>query len=129
MPAFGRENYGILKGLNCKEVPEIFGALSGMFFSSDTKFRRLAFQEWGSYFKPIFVARAQKLIPELRSEDLVPSPLVGIRPQLVNLKKKELVMDYLIEKTPVSTHVLNAISPAFTSAFSFAEWLADDLKC
>ena len=123
MPAFGRENYGVLKGIDLNEMPEIVKTLSGMFFSSNEKFRKLAFQEWANYFKPRFVAQAQKLIPEIQPDDLVPSAKVGIRPQLVNLKTKELVMDYVVEQTPNSTHVLNAISPAFTSAFSFAEWL------
>jgi hypothetical protein len=34
-----------------------------------------------------------------------------------------LVMDFLIEHAENSTHVLNAVSPAFTSAFSFARYI------
>lgn len=128
IPAMGRENYGFLKGLDPAEMGPILKTLLGMFISGNGKFRRLAFQEWANYYKPHFVAGAQKLVPEVRSEDLIPSPRVGIRPQLVDLKTKELVMDYIIEKAPHATHVLNAISPAFTSAFSFAEILVDELK-
>jgi len=124
IPALGRENYGILEGLAPSEMPAILGTLSKMFFASG-KFRRLAFQEWANYWKPHFVAEARKLIPELEADDLVPSSKVGIRPQLVDLKTKTLVMDYVIEKTSDSTHVLNAVSPAFTSAFSFAEVLVN----
>ncbi len=124
IPALGRENYGIFEGLNFAETPAILGTFSGMFFASE-KFRRLAFREWSNYWKPHFVAEAKKLIPEIKSEDLVASPKVGIRPQLVDLKTNSLVMDYVMEKTADSTHVLNAISPAFTSAFSFAEVLVN----
>jgi L-2-hydroxyglutarate oxidase len=35
------------------------------------------------------------------------------------------VWDYLIEKSPDSVHVHNAISPAFTSSLAFAEWIVD----
>jgi hypothetical protein len=36
-------------------------------------------------------------------------------------------MDYVIRRTANTLHVLNAISPAFTSAFAFAEFLADEI--
>jgi L-2-hydroxyglutarate oxidase LhgO len=62
---------------------------------------------------------------ELKSEDLIPSNKVGIRPQLVNVKTKSIEMDYIIEQTENSTHILNSISPAFTSSFAFAEWIVD----
>ena len=54
-------------------------------------------------------------------ENLIPILKVGIRPQLSNRKTNELELDFLFEKTPVSYHVLNSISPAFTSSFAFAE--------
>jgi hypothetical protein len=34
-------------------------------------------------------------------------------------------MDYIFENTERSLHVLNTISPAFTSAFAFAEVTVD----
>jgi hypothetical protein len=55
----------------------------------------------------------------------LPSNKVGIRPQLINIRKKTLEMDYIVEQSPDSLHVLNAISPAFTSSLAFAEWIVD----
>lgn len=66
-----------------------------------------------------------KLLPELTCDDLIPCNKVGIRPQLINVHEKRLEMDYVIEKTSDSLHVLNAISPAFTSSLAFAEWLVE----
>ena len=43
----------------------------------------------------------------------------------VNIKAKKLEMDYIFERTENSVHVLNAISPAFTSSFAFAEMIVD----
>ena len=45
----------------------------------------------------------------------------GIRAQLLNVKTRELIMDFVVERQPGVTHVLNAISPAWTCAFPFAE--------
>jgi len=64
-------------------------------------------------------------MPELAYDDLIASDKVGIRPQLINVREKKLEMDYVVEKTSDSLHVLNAISPAFTSSLAFAEWIVD----
>jgi L-2-hydroxyglutarate oxidase LhgO len=82
----------------------------------------------GKYRKKNFFAAVHKLMPELTYEDLVSCAKVGIRPQLINVREKKLEMDYVIEKSPDSLHVLNAISPAFTSSLAFAEWLVDQVE-
>jgi hypothetical protein len=56
---------------------------------------------------------------------MVPTPKAGICPQLTNIKTRKLEMDYILERTDDSVHVLNAISPAFTSSFAFAELIVD----
>ena len=50
---------------------------------------------------------------------------VGIRTQMLDRTTNMLVTDFLVEAGPCSTHVLNAISPAFTSAFPFAKHARD----
>ena len=58
--------------------------------------------------------------------DLEALAKIGIRPQLVNWKTKELVMDFSIEKKENHIHILNAISPAFTCCFAFAKYVVDN---
>jgi len=58
-------------------------------------------------------------------EDILPSHKVGIRPQLVDWHKKELVLDFVVLKHKNSVHILNAVSPAFTSSMAFAEYVVD----
>jgi hypothetical protein len=53
---------------------------------------------------------------------------VGIRAQLMGVEKGRLEMDFIIERGQDSLHVLNAISPAFTSAFAFAPYLVDQMQ-
>ena len=64
----------------------------------------------------------------LESVDLESSNKVGIRPQLVNLKTRTLEMDFIIEKDQYALHVLNSISPAFTSALAFCELVVDQAE-
>ena len=60
-----------------------------------------------------------------RSEHLIPSQKVGIRAQLYDRKSGSLVQDFRLEQGPHSTHVLNAISPAFTASFALADLILD----
>ena len=51
----------------------------------------------------------------------------GIRAQLLNKKTNELVEDFIIEHTKNSTHILNAVSPAFTCSFSLAKHIVKEV--
>ncbi|MFD3596336.1 L-2-hydroxyglutarate oxidase [Nocardia sp. NPDC058640] len=78
-----------------------------------------------SVFKRGYLAECRKYCPELTSADLLPHR-AGIRAQAV-LRDGTLVHDFLIERTPRSIHVLNAPSPAATSAMPIARHLVEQL--
>jgi len=99
-----------------------------MYMQNKGDFRLLVHTEIRKYLKPWFLQSAQKLIGSLKYEDLIPSNKVGIRPQLVNIKTKSIEMDYIVEQTSSTMHILNSISPAFTSSFAFAEWIVDRME-
>ena len=128
IPALGRENYGVLKGIKLREGFTIARQLLSMYRGNRENFRRLAHEELRKYYKPFFAAAAKRLVDKLGVDDLEPSNKVGIRPQLVNLKTNTFEMDYVIEKSQYSLHVLNSISPAFTSALAFCEWIVDQAE-
>jgi len=119
IPAFGRENYGILKGVD-SEVPAILG-LDMRLFLTNQKFRTIALEEPRKYFFKHFFKDAARLVRELDPEDMLPSAKAGIRPQLVNTGTGQLVMDFVVEEAENSIHILNSISPAFTSSMYFSE--------
>jgi L-2-hydroxyglutarate oxidase len=125
IPALGRENYGLLQGIRPLEAMGVSYRLASMYLSNRCNFRRMAHMELSKYLKHNFLAAAQRLLPSIAAEDMIPTPKVGIRPQLVNLREGKLEMDYIFLHTDRSTHVLNAISPAFTSSFAFAEMIVN----
>jgi len=125
IPAFGRENYGILNGISLNEGMITAWELSRMYLSGNDGFRQLAHHEFKKYLKKHFVESAKILVPDIRSQDLIESSKVGIRPQLINIKTRKLEMDFIVEQTSSSIHVLNAVSPAFTCSFSFADMLCE----
>lgn len=125
IPALGRENYGVFQGIQAGEGMKIAWQLARLYVRNQNNFRYLVHSEIRRYRKAYFVEAVRRLVPDVRADDLVPSKKVGIRPQLMNLRTQKLEMDFVIETTPTSLHVLNAISPAFTSAFAFSELIVD----
>jgi L-2-hydroxyglutarate oxidase len=125
IPAFGRENYAGLTGLAPAEIVPILSRLLGQYWGNKQGFRAYAHAESLRFFKTRFVEAAQALVPGLEGRHLIKSDKVGIRAQLLDKEKGELVMDFLVQQAPGSTHVLNAVSPAFTSAFAFARLVLD----
>ena len=121
IPALGRENYQGFSGMNMGETLKNMGHLGRQYFNNVRGFRAYVHQEVPRFLKPYFINSARSLVPSIQSNDLIASSKVGIRAQLYDCKKNELVMDFLIAKTNNETHVLNAVSPAFTSAFSFVD--------
>lgn len=126
IPAFGRENYKGLHGVS----REFFSILyrEGVLFATNPGFRNAAVTEPRKYSEKVVIREAQRLVPSLQKGDLEKSDKVGIRAQLVHWPTRQLVMDYLVQKEENSLHVLNAVSPAFTSSMAFAEHVVDTLE-
>jgi len=128
IPALGRENYGKLDGLSLSESFSIFRNLSGLYFSNIQNFRNLVHKELPHLTKKGFMDSAKGLVDELQPEWLDETPKVGIRPQLINTKENKLEMDFLMREGQNSLHILNSISPAFSSSFAVAEHVVDNLS-
>lgn len=51
---------------------------------------------------------------------------VGIRSQIFDPQSKNLVNDFVVINQKNATHVLNAISPAWSASFAFADHLMNE---
>lgn len=123
IPAFWRENY---KGFDNFSLPELFNILgweSNLFLTNAFGFRDLAMEEMKKYNKQYFVKLAAQLVRQINTNGFTEWSRPGIRAQLLNVKTKLLVQDFVVEGDKNSTHLLNAVSPAFTSSFPFAKWV------
>jgi len=78
-----------------------------------------------SFSKMAFVRSLQKLIPEIREEDLVPGG-AGVRAQALR-PDGGLVDDFLIVPGPSAIHVCNAPSPAATASLEIARVIAGNI--
>jgi len=123
-PALGRENYKMFDNLGLESLQILWRDF--LLFMSNDKFRNNAFSEIRKYSAKNFYDDIKDMLENITIDDLLPSSKVGIRPQLIDIKKKELVMDFVVLKESKTIHILNAISPAFTSAFAFAEFVVKE---
>ncbi|GAX87643.1 conserved hypothetical protein [Lebetimonas natsushimae] len=121
IPAFWRENYVGFDRFNLSEFIEILSLEAKLFIKNAFGFRDLALWEMRYYNPKYLIEEAKKLVKKLRG-DFKPYP-PGIRAQLLNKKTNELIMDFLVEKNENQIHILNAVSPAFTASFAFAEYV------
>lgn len=76
-----------------------------------------------SWSRRAFVRALQVLVPELRSEDLVPAG-AGVRAQAV-APNGTLVDDFVIAERERMIHVVNAPSPAATASISIGRTIAE----
>ena len=77
-----------------------------------------------SMFKSAYLKECQKYCPSLSLEDLLPYR-AGIRAQVVS-SDGVAVHDFLIKKTASMLHVINAPSPAATSALPIAKMIVEE---
>ncbi|UCG13534.1 MAG: L-2-hydroxyglutarate oxidase [Deltaproteobacteria bacterium] len=124
IPAFGRENYSMVGGIDA----EAFGILfrDAALFWANPKFRSVALREPRKYLPSFFYRSAAELVNELEPKDVEPAEKVGIRAQLVDWPKKELVMDFHLVKEGANIHILNPVSPAFTGSMDLAQTVVRD---
>ena len=128
VPAWGRENYQGIRGVRFGETLENLTRIAGLYLSGRQGFRGYTHREASRLLKSRFARAVRALVPSIRTGDLRHCDKVGIRPQLYDRDKGELVLDFVVEHSPGAIHVLNAVSPAFTSAPAFVPYVLDHKK-
>lgn len=128
IPAFWRENYQGISNFKLSEFLEIFFSEAKLFCTNAFDFRSLTLAEIKKYNRKYFIQQASYLVKKIDINKFGNYLNPGIRAQLLDKEKKCLVMDFIVEQGENSTHILNAVSPAFTSAFSFSKFIVDEVE-
>ena len=124
-PAWGRENYRGLQALEPAMAFTNLAVLARQYLVNQGGFRRYVHEQAFLALPPLLLRAAQELIPAVRAEHIELSQKVGIRSQLFNHRTQRLEDDFMCLPGASSTHVLNAISPAFTASFALADLILD----
>ncbi|AII42073.1 hypothetical protein KR100_01455 [Synechococcus sp. KORDI-100] len=119
-PALGRENYNWLEDIEPIMTLSNIKTMASQYICNSNNFRQYMHEQFLLFVKPIMIKQAKMLVPDIELSDIEKSAKVGIRPQLFNTKNSSIEKDFLCVTRENSTHILNAISPAFTASSSLA---------
>ena len=104
------------------------GIEAAMFISNACNFRKHAISEFAISTASKFYANTVRFFDESTrmSIKVAMAPhTYGIRPQLVNIDSLTFFDDFICQLHGRTLHVVNAVSPAFTSSMALAEYLID----
>ena len=119
--AFGKENYyGLDKIEPINSVANISTLLKQYLFDKGG-FKKYFHEQALLSLLPFMINSARKLIPSIELKHVEISKKVGIRAQLFDIDESKLENDFVCISKDKSIHILNAISPAFTSSFALAD--------
>lgn len=128
IPALWKEQYGAWDNFKIGEMLRIGFEESRLFVTNAFGFRGLAFEEMRKYRRDYFVQLAVDMVHEIDPAGFTEFTPPGIRAQLLNKKIRQLVQDFVVEGDGKSIHVLNAVSPAFTCSFAFADFMLENYE-
>lgn len=126
IPAFWRENYKGFDNFKFNEMVQILFYEAKLFITNAFGFRNLAYTEVKKYIKSHLINLAKILTKDMDHKGYNSWSTPGIRAQLLDTNTLELVQDFVVEGNGQSVHVLNAVSPAFTSSIPFANWVVEN---
>lgn len=127
IPALSRKNYTKLGNIKLNELGAICLLLPQFLTSRHHNGLSLIRAEVPKYVRGLLVRHARELVPSVSKDAFTEWGKSGIRAQLFNRREKRLEMDFVIEAGENQTHILNAVSPAWTGSLSFGQHVASDV--
>jgi len=118
--AFAREGYQFTK-VNPRELAETL-AYPGVWHMVRRYWRMGSYEMYRSLSKAAFVRALQRLVPEMKAEDVTRGG-AGVRAQAL-ARDGSMVDDFRIVDTDTAVHVLNAPSPGATASLAIGRHIA-----
>jgi len=126
IPILGREQYDISAGMDSLDLMSSFQSVWNLFLESPKGLATLAYTELPKISTRKLVRDGRRLVPSLDNSVKWHKKRPGIRAQLVNLEKRAFEMDFVVESKENFVHILNAVSPGWTSAIPFAQYVVEN---
>lgn len=126
MPVLGREQYSISDGFTSQEARQSFHALISYVFGDAINAMKTLANQVSQANLQRMVHAASELVPMTPNSKAWHRGKAGIRSQLVDLNKRAFVQDFIVSESPGVIHILNAVSPGWTSALPFGRYIVDE---
>ena len=119
IPIAGREQYSFLSGWSGSDLAQSIKGMTSLIRGDAHDFGRIIKSEWPKIVEKLLVKESLELVPSVSNVKSWYRKPPGIRAQLVHLPSGKLEQDFVVVCKQNSIHVLNAVSPGWTSALPF----------
>ena len=127
IPIAGREQYSLTTGWSTPDIAQAIKGMTSLIRGEAHKFGAIIKSELPKFLESTLVKESTELVPIARNVKRWHKKPPGIRAQLVHLPTGKLEQDFILINMKNSTHVLNAVSPGWTSALPFGRFIADKI--
>ena len=126
IPIAGREQYSFLAGWSASDIGQALKGMYSLISGEAHDFGAILKTEWPKVIESLLVKESIDLVPNAKFvKDWQKKP-PGIRAQLVHLPTGKLEQDFVVQTQANATHILNAVSPGWTSALPFGRWIVGE---
>jgi L-2-hydroxyglutarate oxidase len=126
IPIAGREQYSFAEGWSGSDIGQAIKGMKSLIVGDSHDLKAILKTEWPKVLENRLVKESMDLVPTANQVKKWFKKPPGIRAQLVHLPTGKLEQDFVVRNFSNSTHVLNAVSPGWTSAIPFGKWIAEE---
>lgn len=126
IPIFGREQYSLFDGWSSSDLIQSLKGIKSLVNGDAHDFGSILKSEWPKVIQPFLIRKSAELVPSVLSVNKWSRKPPGIRAQLIHLPSGLLEQDFVVRSSGNATHVLNAVSPGWTSALPFGRFIASE---
>ena len=127
IPIAGREQYTLFEGWSGTDIAQAIRGMISLIRGDAHDFGAILKSEIPKFLESTLVDESTKLVPNASSVSAWHKKPPGIRAQLVHLPTGRLEQDFVVTSHLNSTHILNAVSPGWTSAIPFGAHVASQV--
>jgi L-2-hydroxyglutarate oxidase len=125
IPIAGREQYSFAEGWSGSDIVQALKGMKSLVGGDSHNFGAILKSEWPKVIQKMLIKESTGLVPSaIGVRDWYRKP-PGIRAQLVHLPTGKLEQDFIVSTKLNATHILNAVSPGWTSSIPFGKHVAD----
>lgn len=120
IPVTGREQYSLGTGWSLSDIYQSIKGAKSLILGQSHDVSQILRSEWPKIIEREIVRQASLLVPNAKDIKAWHKKPPGIRSQLVHMPSGKLEQDFKIVTKSNSLHILNAVSPGWTSSIPFA---------
>jgi len=128
LPILGREQYSALSGWNLRDIVQSLSGARSIAAGKSHSILEIIKSEYPNLRLKALKKEGGTLVPQVLQIKSWARKAPGIRAQLVHLPTGSLEQDFKVVTHRNSIHVLNAVSPGWTSALPFARYIASQIQ-